>query len=165
MVVGTTGLCAARNQLLPSFGSTMPVPLWQLVPPMLAITASLATVNGLPVARGSLQVAAARAGWLVAVAGFAAGCARVVDVRTGLTTIVPGTCLLVALTFAAASVLGRASVSVGAAAAVVIVSRTSELAHVENPWLPTSDPIWFAGTALAVLGSVVFVVRGPVTRA
>lgn len=150
MAAGTLVLCVGAQWLLPVPGQERKVPFWQLTPALLAMLASLATVNRLPSGRGWAQLAA-RGAWVGLVMTAAAASAWAVGQGTGLPSLVPGTAVVVGLTFAAAPVVGRWSVWVGAMLAVEVLMRMTRTAADEDLWtsLPPTGQLVLAAMATA----------------
>ncbi len=148
----TLGLVLGAGWLLPVPGQARRVPLWQFTPGALAMLASLTTVNRLSSLGSVVRLRVARAAWAVAVVAVSACCARVIDLAAGLPTLVPGTVVVVALTFTTATVLGRMSVWVGAVLALVVLMRVTTMAADEDLWASLAGPVQLGLAALATAG-------------
>ncbi|WP_408898620.1 hypothetical protein ACJ5H2_05805 [Nocardioides sp. R1-1] len=139
-----------------------PIPLWALGPPAYAGLASIATIDSIPVVRPDRIVRIARACWLGGVLAVSVTGTAAVAAATGLASLPLGTGLLVALTFAAAPVLGATSVVVAAVPAVAIVTLTRSLdGRQASIWEPSTAPAaWFALALLCLAGCASYVRRG-----
>ncbi len=133
MVLVAVVLAVGAQWLLPVPGQARKVPFWQLTPGFLAMLASLATVNRLPAGHAAPQ-RLARGVWVGGVLALAAGCAWIVGLGADLPSLVPGTTVTVALTFAVATVLGRISAWVGVVVVVVVLARVTTMAADEDLW-------------------------------
>jgi hypothetical protein len=148
---------------VPSVGAPMPVPLWLLVPPALAMLSSSGVVNSLPVLRPPpLVLVLARLLWLLLILGVGAGAAGLVGATAGYRGLVEAAVLLIALTYASATFLSRGSVIVGGALTVLILTYTNSFANASgrSSLLFVSSGWHWAAGVLAVCGCLVFVYRG-----
>ncbi|MGD9960605.1 hypothetical protein [Nocardioides sp.] len=151
------------TKLVPSVDGPMPIPIWVLVPPTLAMFSSLGVANALPAPQPPPAVlVAARLLWLAVVVGSAAASAGLVAASTGYGGLVEATLLLTALTFATSTVVGRGSVVVGAAVVVFVLTYSREFAHLTaDSALLYVRPAWhWAAAALAACGCAGFLHRG-----
>lgn len=153
MLLTALGIRWGATWLLPVPGTPRRVPFWQLTPALLAMLASIATVNRLPVGPGRAQ-RLARAAWALVVIGAAAGCAAVVGLGTGLPSLVPGTAAAVGLTVAVAALAGRAAVWVGAGWAAIVLMRVNKVAATEDLWSGLPDRARLALLVVVALGLV-----------
>lgn len=152
MAVLVVVLCLGAQWLLPVPGQPLKVPFWQLTPAMLAMVASLGTVNLLPSGRSGPQ-RIARATWAGCVIATAAGCSWIVGQgTTHLPSLVPGTSVVVALTFTASVVVGRMSVWVGALLVGVILVRVTTMQATEDLWSSLPGATRLALAAVATIG-------------
>ncbi|CUR60814.1 membrane hypothetical protein [metagenome] len=153
----------AATTLIPGLGARLPIPVWALVPPMLAILSSLGVVNSLPeLSPPTAALVIARAGWLTAVLLVGAASAGLVTVAAGFHGLVEATVLLIALTYAAAALVGRGSVVVGGALVVYVVTNTQTYADLSGQeGLLYAGAAWhWAGGVVALVGCLGFVWRG-----
>ncbi len=162
LVVACLASAYARTSV-PSVTDPLPIPLWVLVPPMLAIFSSLGVSSALPVPRPPPTVlVVARTLWLATIVGVGAGTAGLVSAVTGFGGLVEATVLLVALTYATSTVLGRGSVVVGGAVVVVVLTYTRSFANVsgEAALLYASAAWHWAAAPVALCGCLGFPLRG-----
>lgn len=149
--------------LVPTLGLRDPLPMWALMPCLVALAASTSVEHQLvvlPVNPPHLR--AARAAWLTTTTA----CGAVAALPGALVTHYPGlvgtTAFLVMLTFAVSPLLGRASGVVGAGLATLLVVHTPEL----SGWGPEAlelIPGWVVTLTMAVCagGGLAYALVGP----
>lgn len=148
--LAATVLMAFAGVVLPSIGRVPRLPLWQLTPPAFAALSSIATVNRLPEA-GATNVRLARLVWCAGLMCIGAGCAGVVAAVADLPNASLWTAMLIAHTFGAGVVLGRASVCVGMIGVAWVMAHLTRYATLDSPWTWSPDA---TGTTAAALAAV-----------
>jgi len=158
---------ALSDHVVPVIGAQESIPLWMLYPTVAALLTSVVWSNGLAVtgcadSEVSLRSGLARLLWVIATMGVLWVQAELVGDAVDQPSLASATVLLGLLTCGLSSVLGVASVAVGAATLAILLIHA--FAWSERSWLliweSTPLPVRWAVLAVAFAGLLAYVVRG-----
>lgn len=137
-----------------------PLPLWLLTPPALAVLASAAVSNDIPVFGWQVrQVMVGRVVWELVVTGLAALAAKVVGHAAGQSHLSLLTVLLVGFVFTASTAIGRGCVLVGAVPMLAMLgSPDSVRNHTPRTVWELLHPAVQVGAIMACVGGLVLYV-------
>lgn len=159
MAVAGLLVTAFGSRWVPGVGQAQ-LPLALLMPPVLAVAASLGVTSRLPQLNGTRRLKILRGAWLAVVAAVAWLGAGLLAASYPGAGIVAASVALTVVTYGAATLVGQAAGLVGVGALVVVLGDVRRFADSTYPAWTLAWRWQVAVLVLVVISGVAFVLRG-----